>query len=83
MSINNPIALAFLSAIPVIIALYLLRLQRKKKIISSTFFWTEMIQDLQANVPFQKLRWNILLFLQILIALAVIFAMIDPAIQAA
>lgn len=83
MSINNPIALSFLAAIPVIIALYLLRLQRKKKVVASTFFWTAMIQDLQANVPFQKLRWNILLFLQILIALAVIMAMIDPAIQAA
>ena len=83
MAFNNLIALAFLSAIPVIIALYLLRLQRKKKVIASTFFWTEMIQDLQANVPFQKIRWNILLFLQILIALAIVLSMIDPSIQAA
>jgi Ca-activated chloride channel homolog len=83
MAFNNLIALTFLSAIPVIVALYLLRLQRKKKIIASTFFWTEMIQDLQANVPFQKLRWNILLFLQLLIAMAIIFAMVDPSIKAA
>ncbi len=82
MTINNPIALAFAAVIPVIIALYLLRLKRKKKVISSTFFWTEMVQDLQANVPFQKLRWNILLLLQILIAIAVLLAMADFAVKA-
>ncbi len=83
MIVNNPIALFFAAAIPVIIALYLLRLRRKKLVVSSTFFWTEMVQDLQANVPFQKLRWNILLLLQILIAIAIIAALIDPAIKAA
>ena len=82
MSINNPIAFAFAAVIPVIIALYLLRLKRKKKVIASTFFWTEMVQDLQANVPFQKLRWNILLLLQILIAIAIISAMIDLSVKA-
>ncbi|HEX9743903.1 MAG TPA: VWA domain-containing protein [bacterium] len=83
MSLNNPIALLFAGVIPVIIALYLLRLKRRRHLISSTFFWTEMIQDLQANVPFQKLRWNILLFLQLLIALAIIFSLVDPSIKAA
>ena len=82
MTINNPIAFAFAAAIPIIVALYLLKLRRKKLIVSSTFFWTEMVQDLQANVPFQKIRWNILLFLQILIACAVVAAMIDLAVQA-
>ncbi len=83
MAINNPIALLFAATIPVIIALYLLRLKRKKKVVASTFFWTEMVQDLQANVPFQKLRWNILLLLQILIAAAIITAMIDLSVRAA
>ncbi|MFH1676178.1 MAG: BatA and WFA domain-containing protein [bacterium] len=81
MNINIPASLAFLAAIPVIVALYLLRLKRRKLVVSSTFFWTETIRDIQANVPFQKLRWNILLFLQLLIALAVIFALTDPTIE--
>jgi Ca-activated chloride channel homolog len=81
MSINNPIAFLFALVIPVIVALYLLKLKRKRRVISSTFFWSEMVQDLQANVPFQKLRWNILLFLQILIATAIILAMTDPGIR--
>jgi len=83
MTLNNPIAFAFAAVIPVIIALYLLRLKRKRKVVSSTFFWTEMVQDLQANVPFQKLRWNILLLLQVLIALAIILAMLDLGVRAA
>ena len=83
MTVNNPIAYLFAAVIPIIVALYLLRLQRKKRLVSSTFFWTEMIQDLQANVPFQKLRWNILLLLQILIAIAIVLAMIDPSVRGA
>jgi len=83
MTINNPLALIFAAVIPVIVALYLLRLKRKKKLVASTFFWTEIVQDLQANVPFQKLRWNILLLLQILIALAIIGAMVDLSVRAA
>ncbi len=77
MSLGNPIALVFAAAIPLIVVLYLLKLRRKKRVISSTFFWTQMVQDLQANVPFQKLRWNILMFLQILIAAAIVGAMTD------
>jgi len=83
MSIGNPIAFAFAATIPIIVALYLLRLKRKRLVVPSTFFWTEMVQDLQANVPFQRLRWNILLLLQVLIAMAVITAMVDPSIRAA
>jgi Ca-activated chloride channel homolog len=81
MSINNPIAFLFALVIPVMVALYLLKLKRKKRVVSSTFFWSEMVQDLQANVPFQKLRWNILLFLQIMIASAIVLAMADLGIR--
>lgn len=77
MSVINPIAFAFAFVIPIIIALYLLKLRRKNILVSSTFFWNEMTQDLQANVPFQKLRWNYLLFFQILAALGIIIAMAD------
>jgi len=82
MTLNNPIAFVFATVIPVIVALYLLRLKRKKKLVSSTFFWTEMVQDLQANVPFQKLRWNLLLLLQVLIALLIIFSLVNPSVIA-
>jgi hypothetical protein len=81
MTLNNPIALIFALVIPAIVALYLLKLRRKKRIVSSTFFWMEMVQDLQANVPFQRLRWNILLFLQVLIAAGIIAAMTDLSLK--
>ena len=74
----NPGALWFLALIPPVVLLYFLRLRRKDLRISSTMLWTAMVDDLQANVPFQRLRKNLLLLLQILILLALIGVLIRP-----
>ena len=61
-----------------IIALYILKLRRKDVIVSSTFLWQQVIRDVQANAPFQKLRYSPLLLLQLLAALLLILALARP-----
>jgi Ca-activated chloride channel homolog len=61
-----------------IVLMYILKLRRKDVVVSSTFLWAQVVRDVQANSPFQKLRKNLLLLLQLLIALFVIFALTRP-----
>jgi Ca-activated chloride channel homolog len=70
------IALAPLAGI--IILLYLLRLRRREVTVSSTFLWRQAVQDIQANVPFQRLKRNLLLLLQLLALTAVVAALASP-----
>jgi hypothetical protein len=69
---------ALLALIPVIVLLYLLKLRRTRIVIPSTLLWTSSIEDLTANAPFQRLRRNLLMFLQIVILLFIIAALARP-----
>ncbi len=74
MELLAPLALiAFLPLAGAIILLYLLKLRRRDYTVPSVFLWRRAVQDIQANAPFQKLRKNLLLILQ-LIALAALVA---------
>lgn len=64
---------------PIIVFFYLLKLKRREMTISSVMLWSRVIQDVQANAPFQKLRRNLLLLLQLLILLLAILALTRPA----
>ena len=73
-----PSALLFgLLAIPVI-ALYLLRLRGRERRVSSTFLWRHVVQDIEANTLWQRLRPNLLLFLQLLALAALVLALAGP-----
>lgn len=65
-------------AVPLLLLLYFLKLKRRELIISSTLLWKRAIQDLQVNAPFQRLRRNILLLLQLLALIAMLLALAGP-----
>jgi Ca-activated chloride channel homolog len=78
MSFLTPLALiAGLLAIPIIL-MYMLRLRRREVMISSTFLWQQLLKDNEANTPWQRLRRNLLLLLQLLILAALVLALARP-----
>src|SRR5688500_8081965 len=65
-------------AIPALLILYFLKLRRRELAVSSTFLWKKSIQDLQVNSPFQKLRRNLLLLLQLILLALLLLALARP-----
>ena len=79
MNLLNPFNLLW--ALPLlggIVALWMLRLKRQDVTVSSLYLWNTLLQETQANAPFQKLRRNLLLFLQLLAAFLLVFALARP-----
>ena len=73
-----PAAFFFAAAIPVVILFYLLKRKRVVKLVSSTLLWQKFLAETQASAPFQKLRHNWLLILQLLMLALAIFALARP-----
>ncbi len=73
---------AVLLGIPVgIIALYFLKLRRRPVQVPSTLLWRRSLEDLHVNSLFQRLRRNLLLFLQLLAVFLAMFALLGPRLQ--
>ncbi|MEE9405580.1 MAG: VWA domain-containing protein [Algisphaera sp.] len=67
MSFLNPINALIAAGVtlPLLVSLYFLKLRRKTMAVPSTLLWKKSIQDLQVNAPFQRIRNNLLLWLQL------------------
>lgn len=49
--------------------------------VSSTLLWRRALQEQEANKPWQSLKNRLLLWLQLLIAIAIVFALMEPVVQ--
>lgn len=74
----SPGAFWFAATLPVVVVFYLLKRRRVVKLISSTLLWQKFMAETQANAPFQRLRHNWLLILQLLLLLLAILALSRP-----
>ena len=74
----TPLALIGLIGLPIIVAFYMLRLRRRDVPVGSTFLWQQLVRDVEANAPWQRLRFSWLLLLQLLIAAIVVAAAVRP-----
>ena len=63
---------------PAIIALYFLKLKRKPVEVPSTYLWRRSIEDLHVNTVWQRLRRNLLMFLQLAVIGLVMLAVLQP-----
>ncbi len=78
MNFLAPTAFLFAAAIPVVILFYLLKRKRVVRLVSSTLLWQKFLAETQASAPFQRLRKNWLLILQILLLLLAVLALARP-----
>lgn len=78
MSLSRPLFLIFgFLAVPIIL-LYMLKLRHRPVEVSSILLWQKTMQDWQAKTPWQRLRRNLLLILQLLILAALTLALSRP-----
>jgi hypothetical protein len=78
MSFVAPAAFLFALALPVVILFYLLKRKRVLRLVSSTLLWQKFLAESQASSPFQRLRHNWLLVLQLLLLALAVFALARP-----
>ncbi len=82
MNLLAPSALALgLLAIP-LIAMYFLRLRRRKVRVSSLLPWHAVKQSEQLASPFHRFRRNLLLLLQLVLLALIVFALARPWVEA-
>ena len=70
--------LTLLAIPPLIFLLYFLKLRRTPVEVPSTYLWTKAIEDMHVNSLWQRLRKNLLMFLQILFALLLLLTCLRP-----
>jgi len=82
MTVLAPAAAVLGLTLPVIVALYFLKIRRPTRIVPALHLWPNQIRDRQANVPWQRLRPSWLLFLQLLAAAVLVAAAVQPVLPA-
>jgi len=74
----TPLGLLALLAVPLVILMYLLKQKYKEKEISSLYLWKKALQESRSQEPWQRLRKNILMFMQIVAVLLLALALGGP-----
>lgn len=82
MGFFSPLALVFAGLCIPILVMYMLRLQRRDVLVSSTLLWQRLVRDREANMPWQRLRRNLLLLIQLLILTLLTLALARPFVTA-
>lgn len=70
--------LFFIILIPVIILMYILKQKAKDEKVPSLYLWKEMVRNDRANTPWEKLKKDIMMLLQIITLLILILALMSP-----
>ena len=81
MIFENLWPLTLLSAVPVVIVLYLLKPRGKDYRISSNLLWDRLFRNEQSKTFLEKFIHNILMYLQILILVLLVLALMSPYIH--
>src|SRR6187431_2358654 len=63
---------------PAIVSLSFLKLRRQPVEVPSTYLWKKSIEDMHVNSLWQRLRQNLLLFLQLLLVALAMLALMRP-----
>ena len=63
---------------PAVLSLYFLKLKRKELAVPSTLLWRKTLEDVHVNSIWQRLRKNLLLYLQLLFLALLILACLRP-----
>ena len=80
MSLLAPVGLWFLLAVPAIFVLYLIRSRYRPHVVASLLLWKRMARDLEAEAAWRRPRWDLILALQLLVALLMGLALARPAV---
>lgn len=82
MSFLAPLSFLFAATLPVVVVFYLLKRKRVVQRVPSTLLWQRFLAETQASSPFQRLRHNWLLLLQLLLLLLAVLALARPFLAA-
>ncbi|MEK4509506.1 vWA domain-containing protein [Paenibacillus sp. FSL K6-2524] len=78
MGISSWAGLWFGLTIPVIVLMYLFKRKYLDTVVPSHLLWNQVLRNIEANRPWQKLQNRLLLWLQLLVAALLVFALMLP-----
>ena len=78
MIVENLWPLLFIAAIPVVIILYLLKPKGVDQLISSNLLWKKFLKNEQSRTFFEKFVHNLLMYVQILVIILLMIALMAP-----
>ncbi|HVB96305.1 MAG TPA: BatA domain-containing protein, partial [Chloroflexota bacterium] len=83
MTLLDPRALIALAALPLILLLYILRPRHRRQVVPSVRLWQHLTSDLEGRPRWRLPLASVLLFLQLLVAGGVAFALARPSLPGA